>query len=106
MSYEYRLVFAGATAMRRVMDALAGDAACVAAHGAELWLKDPALCSEADYDVRLMRESERSLWLQVNVRSDHLHARLCDALGGASVLCLEDGDDREEVTLGAAFRVR
>ncbi|QKW58432.1 hypothetical protein [Stenotrophomonas sp. NA06056] len=106
MSYEYRLVFDHASVARRVMQVLAADAACVGRQGADLWLKDPGLHSDADYDVRLTCEGECSLWLQVQLRSDYLHALLHDALDGASVLCHEEGNVSEAVTLRAVFCIR
>ncbi len=106
VSYEYRLVFDHTSAAKRVMDVLAEDASCVGRQGPDLWLKDPALHNGADYDVGLTYEGDCSLWLQIQTGSLYLHARLQDALDGASVVCLEDGDISDAVTLRAAFRIR
>ena len=105
MSYEYRLVFDHTSAAKRVMDVLAEDASCVGRQGPDLWLKDRALHNGADYDVGLTYEGDCSLWLQIQTGS-RICMRLQDALDGASVVCLEDGDISDAVTLRTAFRIR
>lgn len=106
MSYEYRLVFVDSTSAQHVMDVLKASAACSKAQGPEVCLKDRDLKTLADYDVRLTKEDEKSLWLEVNFRSSDLYRLLQEALSGRPVRCFEDGDQDDEVTLQEALRIK
>ncbi|SIO72264.1 hypothetical protein SAMN05444172_8654 [Burkholderia sp. GAS332] len=106
MSYEYRLVFVDTSSAQQVMDVLKASAACVKAQGREVCLKDRDLKALSDYDIRLTKEDEKSLWLEVNFRSPDLYRLLQEALDGRSVRCFEDGDQDDEVTLEEALRIK
>jgi hypothetical protein len=104
MSYECKLVFDDTTSASNVMKKVGGSGACVRVQqSGDLYLKDQSLNSSADYDARLIYESESVLWLQVNFKSLSLYQAMLPALGDSNYRCLEDGDDDEEVPLKEAF---
>ncbi|WP_025113564.1 hypothetical protein [Pseudomonas sp. H1h] len=107
MSYECKLVFDDTTSASKVMKELEGSGACVRVQQpGDLYLKDQSLNSSADYDARLIYESESVLWLQVNFKSLSLYQTMLSALGGSDYRCLEDGDDDEKMPLKEAFRTK
>jgi len=105
MSYEYRLVFPDSTSANRAMEALMASAACVGAQCDRVLLKDRQLNTLAEYDIRLTKEGQNSLWLEVNFRSVDLLLLLETTFAGLSVQCFEDGDPQDEVTLESALRI-
>ncbi|MDL5601542.1 hypothetical protein PGC34_12190 [Pseudomonas kribbensis] len=107
MSYEYKVVFDDTTSASKVMKEIEDSDACVRAQQpGDLYLKDQSLNSSADYDARVIYESESVLWLQVNFKSLSLYQTMLSALGDSDYRCLEDGDDDEEVPLKEAFRIK
>jgi hypothetical protein len=106
MSYEYRLVFDDGASAQDALDALRSSDACVKSHEQDVCLKDRELSTLAEYDVRLTRENEQLLWLEINFRSLNLYHLVQEALNGRVFRCLEDGDSDDEVTLKEAFRIK
>jgi ribosomal protein S6 len=106
MSYEYRLLFADASSAQQVTDVLKASAACVTAQGREVCLKDWGLKTFADYDIKLTKEDEKTLWLEVNFRSRDLYRLLQEALNDRLVKCFEDDDLDDGVTLKEALRIK
>ncbi|MGJ7535944.1 MULTISPECIES: hypothetical protein [unclassified Variovorax] len=106
MSYEYRLVFDDEFLMQRVIDSLKSSDAYIKSQEQEICLKDRLLQSAAEYDARLILESNFSMWLEVNFRSMKLYDLVRNALHGEAVRCYEDGDLDCEVSLKGAFRIK
>jgi hypothetical protein len=106
MSYEYRLVFDDGDSAQHAIDALRLSDACVRSHAQDVYLKDQGLNTLAEYDVRLMREGDQSLWLEINFRSINLYNLVQEALSSAVFRCFEDGDWDDETTLKEAFRIK
>ncbi|MBR8060216.1 hypothetical protein [Burkholderia dolosa] len=106
MSYEYRLVFEDADLVQHVIDSLKSSDACIKAQAQGVCLKDRELQTQAEYDVRLTQDGDRSVWLEVNFRSVTLYNLMQRALGSGVVRCFEDGDLGDEVTLKDAFRIK
>ncbi|MEN4920065.1 hypothetical protein ABE485_15435 [Achromobacter spanius] len=103
MSYEYRLMLSGSGSAQRVLERLKASEACSEAGRDEVCLKDRRLNTLAAYDMRLMNEDGRSLWLEVNFRSAELFRLVEAALDGLPCRCLEDGDPDDEVALVTAL---
>ncbi|MFP3458650.1 hypothetical protein R0J89_20585, partial [Psychrobacter sp. SIMBA_152] len=76
MSYEYRLVFDDAASAQLVIDSLKSSDACVKAQAQEVCLKDRGLQTLAEYDARLTKESDRALWLKINLGPTNLYNEL------------------------------
>lgn len=106
MSYEYRLVFDDADSVQHVIDLLKSSDACIKTQVQGVCLKDRELQTLAEYDVRLTKENDRSLWLEVNFKSLNLYNSVREVLGSRRVRCFEDGDLDDEVTLKDAFRIK
>lgn len=106
MSHEYRLVLSHPSSVQGIMEALKASSACIGTRFDEVLLKDRRLASLATYDIRLIKEEGETLWLEVNFGSFDLLQLLEDAFAGDSVRCFEDGDLHDEVSLGAALRIR
>lgn len=106
MSYECRLVFDDADSVQYVINSLKSSDACIKTQEQGVCLKDRELQTLAEYDVRLIQENDRSLWLEVNFRSLNLYNLMQEALGSGVVRCFEDGELDDEVTLKDAFRIK
>ena len=106
MGHEYKLEFTSETMTWYVLGVLKQSDLCVAADEEFIYLKDQVVKTEAIYDVRMSHEGQRSLWLEVNLKS----LALCDvvraAIGECQFRCLEDGDVDNEITLSEAFLIR
>lgn len=105
MSYEYRLVFNDSPLMQCVIGFLRSSDAFIEAKGQEIYLKDPLLKSLAEYDARLILESDLSIWLELNFRATGLYDLMKKALKDGVVRCYEDGDLSDEVSLKEVFLV-
>ncbi|WP_080419204.1 hypothetical protein [Burkholderia ubonensis] len=106
MSRQYKLVFGDSDVMWHVIDSLKSSDACIKAQAQGVCLKNRELQTLAEYDVRLIQDGDRSVWLEVNFRSPNLCNLMQEALGNAVVRCFEDGDFDDEVTLKDAFRIK
>ncbi|MGU7773980.1 hypothetical protein ACV229_27845 [Burkholderia sp. MR1-5-21] len=106
MSYEYRLIFDNAASGQHVMDSLKSSDACVKVQAQEILLKGREMQALAEYDARLLKEGDLSLWMDVNFKSLNLYNLVQGALSGRVVGCFEDGDLDDEVTLKEEFRIK
>ncbi|MBB4224182.1 hypothetical protein [Variovorax guangxiensis] len=106
MSYEYRLVFDDPSLMQSVIGSLKSSDSFVEGGKQEILLKDQLLQSHAEYDARLMLESDFSIWMEVNSKAIGLYGLMINSLKGGVVKCYEDGDLNDEVSLKEAFRIK